>query len=84
MLEVPRSLKLKSGRLLDGVGRSWTVPVYVLNTHFADQIPDDEVPPPPNNGNPHPHEGPVLLEEPEQVAQWADEPTWIWYERESE
>nr|CAB3503088.1 unnamed protein product [Digitaria exilis] len=41
------------------------------------QIPDDEVPPPPNNGNPHPHEGPVLLEEPEQVAQWADEPTWI-------
>ncbi|RCV22667.1 hypothetical protein SETIT_4G239000v2 [Setaria italica] len=30
--EVPRSLKLKNGRFSDGVGHSWTVPVYIFLT----------------------------------------------------
>jgi len=72
LLEIPRSLKLKAGRTIDGEGRSWTVPVYILNNEFADMMPDEEIPPPPNNGNPHPHEGPVAHGEPEQVAEWAE------------
>lgn len=48
------------------------MPVYILNNEFADMMPDEEIPPPPNNGNPHPHEGPVAPGEPEQVAEWAE------------
>jgi hypothetical protein len=33
---VPRVLKLKSGRALDGEGRAWLVRVFILNSQFAD------------------------------------------------
>jgi len=31
-LEVPRSLVIKHGKELGGVGKSWTVPVYMFNS----------------------------------------------------
>lgn len=36
ILEVPRSLKLKSGRFLDREGCSWTIHVYILNVLHVD------------------------------------------------
>lgn len=35
-------------------------------------MPGDEDPLPPDNGNPHPHVGPIFPGEPAQVAPWAD------------
>jgi hypothetical protein len=46
---VPRVLKLKSGRTLDGEGRAWLVRVFILNSQFADQIIED--------GEDFPHNG---------------------------
>lgn len=54
ILSVPRSLVLSLRYEWGGEGRSWTVPVYVLNNEFLDIQPGDEDPLPPNNGNPHP------------------------------
>ncbi|KAG8047922.1 hypothetical protein GUJ93_ZPchr0008g13968 [Zizania palustris] len=51
---IPRSITFKSGRNNDGVGRSWTFPVYLLNNNFADIVSGDEDPLPTDNGNPHP------------------------------
>ncbi|KAG8099945.1 hypothetical protein GUJ93_ZPchr0013g37872 [Zizania palustris] len=71
-LDVPRSITVKHGDELDGSGRSWTFPVYLILSDLADQGPGDKVPPPPDNGNPHPFLGEVLLGEPEWIQHWAD------------
>jgi hypothetical protein len=39
-----------------GVKETWTAPVYILTTDFADALPADEDPMPPD-GNPHPLPG---------------------------
>lgn len=38
-----RSLAVSRGTLIGGMGRSWSVPVYILNGHFPDAFPADEV-----------------------------------------
>ncbi|KAG8048663.1 hypothetical protein GUJ93_ZPchr0009g2173 [Zizania palustris] len=58
---------------MDGVGRSWTFPVFLLQNEFADRSPLDEDDLPPNGGNPHPFNGDVLPGDPEWVQHWADE-----------
>jgi hypothetical protein len=39
---VPRSLVVSQGTMLGGAGRSWTVPVFILNGNFPDGFPQDE------------------------------------------
>ncbi|KAG8093092.1 hypothetical protein GUJ93_ZPchr0012g19630 [Zizania palustris] len=72
-IDVPRSITLKSCHSMDGAGRSWTFPVFLLQNEFADRFPLDEDDLPPNGGNPHPFNGEVLPGEPEWVQHWADE-----------
>ncbi|KAG8100540.1 hypothetical protein GUJ93_ZPchr0013g37132 [Zizania palustris] len=58
---------------MDGEGRSWTFPVYILNNEFVDRFPLDDDDLPPNGGNPHPFNGDIFPGEPEWVQQWVDE-----------
>jgi len=55
---VPRSLVVSQGSLVGGMGRSWSVPVFILNGQFPDGFPQDEDPVP-FDANPHPNNGAV-------------------------
>jgi len=49
---VLRSISVSQGSLVGGMGRSWYVPVFILNGHFPDDFPPEEDPVP-FDGNPH-------------------------------
>lgn len=57
---VPRSLVVSRACLVGGMGRSWSVPVYILNGNFPDAFPADEDPVP-FDGEPHAEHAPVVL-----------------------
>lgn len=66
--QVPHSLVIKRIGTLPGMGRSWSVPVYILNGR--DTIPGlvgNEDDAPPMNESPHPYELPYLT----AAQQWA-------------
>jgi len=69
---VPRSLIVSRGTMIGGMGRSWTVPVYILNGHFPDHFPADEDPVP-FDGEPHPEHPPVVLGPNPQEPNWQNE-----------
>lgn len=46
--------------MIGGMGRSWSVPVYILNGHFPDAF-WAEKDPVPFDGEPPPEHGPVVL-----------------------
>ncbi|KAG8055546.1 hypothetical protein GUJ93_ZPchr0001g31645 [Zizania palustris] len=58
---------------MDGDGRSWTFPVYIISNELVDGFPGDEDDLPPNGGNPHPFNGEVFPGEPAWVQQWVDD-----------
>jgi hypothetical protein len=51
-------LVVSQGTMLGGAGRSWMVPVFLLNGNFPDGFPQDEDSVP-VDGNPHPVNGDV-------------------------
>lgn len=57
---VLRRLVVSRETLIRGMGRSWSVPIYILNGHFPDAFHADEDPVP-FDGEPHPEHGPVVL-----------------------
>lgn len=57
---VPRSLVVSRGSVMGGIGRSWSVPVYLLNGNFPDEFQREEDPVP-FDGEPHPEHGPPVL-----------------------
>jgi hypothetical protein len=57
---VPRNLIVSRGTMLGGTGKSWAVPVYILNGNFPDAFPVDENPVP-IDGEPHPEHPPIVL-----------------------
>ena len=69
---VPRSLVVSRGTMIGGMGRSWTVPVYILNGHFPDAFPAEEDPVP-FDGEPHSEHGPVVLGPHPQAPNWQAE-----------
>ncbi|KAG8070637.1 hypothetical protein GUJ93_ZPchr0006g45812 [Zizania palustris] len=75
-IDIPRSITVKLCHSMDGEGRSWTFPCYILNNELADGFPGDEDDLPPNGGNPHPFNGEVFQGEPAWVQQWVNEQMW--------
>ena len=69
---VPRSLIVSRGTMLGGVGRSWAVPVYILNGNFPDAFPAEEDPVP-FDGEAHPEHPPVVLGPNVQEPNWKNE-----------
>jgi hypothetical protein len=55
--------------MLAGAGRSWTIPVFILNGNFPDGFPQD-ADPVPVDGNPHPANGPINAAHPDVVLGW--------------
>ncbi|KAG8055945.1 hypothetical protein GUJ93_ZPchr0001g30415 [Zizania palustris] len=72
-IDIPRSITVKSCHSMDGEGRSWTFPVYIIGNVLADGFPADEDELPPNGGNPHPFNGEVFPGDPNWVQQWVDD-----------
>ena len=66
---VPRSIIVSQGSLVSGMGRSWSVPVFILNGHFLDGFPPEEDPVP-YDGNPHPAHDPVHNANPNAPQDW--------------
>ena len=69
---VPRSLVISQGTLIGDAGRSWSVPVFILNGQFPDIFPQDEDPVP-FDGNPHPGNGFVNDANPNAPQGWQHE-----------
>ena len=69
---VPRSLVISQGTLIGGAGRSWSVPVFIINGQFPDVFPQDEDPVP-FYGNPHPVNGFVNDANPNAPQGWQHE-----------
>ena len=70
---VPRSLIVSRGTMIGGMGRSWSVPAFILNGHFPDAFPADEdlVP---FDGDAHPEHPPIVLgPHPQQDSDWQEE-----------
>ncbi|TVU06152.1 hypothetical protein EJB05_49350, partial [Eragrostis curvula] len=71
---IPRSLVVSEGSVLGGNGRSWSVPVYILNGAFPDEFPpgEDHVP---LDGNPHPlpHHWPPPMGHHDHEPDWQHE-----------
>jgi hypothetical protein len=57
---VPHSLIVSRGTLIGGMGRSWSVPLFILNGNFLDAFPADEEPVP-VDGEPHPEHPPMVF-----------------------
>jgi hypothetical protein len=53
---VPRDVVFGKFASVGGIKESWTTPVYILMANFADALPADEDPMPPD-GNAHPMPG---------------------------
>lgn len=70
--QVPRSLVVSRGTTLGGNGRSWSVPVYILNGQFPDAFLGDEDPVP-LDGEPHPEFGPIPLGPHPAAPNWQQE-----------
>jgi hypothetical protein len=58
--------------MLGGMGRSWSVPVYILNGQFPDAFPDEEDPVS-GDGEPHPKHPLVVLGDNPQAPNWKQE-----------
>jgi hypothetical protein len=69
---VPRSLIVSRGTMVGGMGRSWLVPVYILNGQFPDAFPADEDPIS-GDGEPYPEHPPVVLGANPQAPNWQQE-----------
>jgi hypothetical protein len=60
---VPHSLVVSQATTLGGMGRSWTVPTFILGGHLPDVMSADEDPIP-RDGNPHPAHGARMVGNP--------------------
>jgi hypothetical protein len=69
---VPRSLIVSRGTLIGGAGRSWAVPIYILNGHSLDAFPADEDPVQ-INGEPHTKHPPIMLGPHQNDPNWKEE-----------
>ena len=69
---VPRSFVVSRGTLIGGMGRSWSVPIYILNGNFPDAFPADEDPVP-FDGKPHPEHGLVVFGANHLEPNWQNE-----------
>lgn len=66
---IPWSVGVSHGTTLGGVGRSWSVPIFMLNGQFPNGFRMDEDPVP-TDGNPHPVNGHVLYANPDVLQGW--------------